>query len=472
MEVDLEGGQDAAWAMRFGLQQRDKIRVIDDFSIAGVNHTAGLQERLKIFGIDDIAALIAFSMDTFEGEVHPTLLGKTMDLKSAYKQFGICVEDRRRIRVATRKPTTSEIVLLMVNALPFGATGSVSGFLRISMFLWFLGVVGLRLAWTSFYDDYTMISREDCASNAAWSAECLFELLGILYAKEGKKATTFDRTFGSLGVIFDLSEIACGTISLVHTESRRNELVATIEEMLKEQSFTAKSVERLRGRLLWYENFVCGRQANVLVASLSKFINGVKHTQNMSDELGVTLKLLLDRVRAGKPIVVSRKLFSTWVCFTDGACENKASMGAVLIGPTGTAFGYFGGGFPDEIQSFYRESKHPIYEVELLPALVAVIVWKEVLQSCQVVFYIDNEAAKAGLIRGAGATPLANAIIGNFCIAEAELQLKAWFNRVPTHSNLSDGPSRQDFELVNALGRTRFEIPWSTVSGFISSRRG
>ena len=104
-----------------------------------------------------------------------------------------------------------------------------------------------------------MISREDCSSNAAWSAECLFELLGILYAKEGKKATSFDRTFGSLGVIFDLSEISSGTVSLVHTESRRSELVATIEEMLREQSFTAKGVERLRGRLLWYENFVCGR---------------------------------------------------------------------------------------------------------------------------------------------------------------------------------------------------------------------
>ena len=284
MELDLEGGKDAAWAMRFGLQQRDKIRVIDGFSIAGVNHTAGLQERLKIFGIDDIAALIAFSMDTFGGEVHPSLVGTTMDLKSAYKQFGICSEDRERRRVATRKPTTSEIVLLMVNALPFGATGSVSGFLRVSMFLWFLGVVGLRLAWTSFYDDYidyTMISREDCASNAAWSAECLFDLVGILYAKEGKKATTFDNVFGSLGVVFDLSEISHGTIFLVHTEGRRNELVATIEEMLRSRSFTAKCVERLRGRLLWYENFVCGRQANVLVASLSKFINGEAYSEHV-----------------------------------------------------------------------------------------------------------------------------------------------------------------------------------------------
>ena len=56
----------------------------------------------------------------------------------------------------------------MVNALPFGATGSVSAFLRISMFLWFVGVVGLKLAWTSFYDDYTLVSREDCAKNTAW----------------------------------------------------------------------------------------------------------------------------------------------------------------------------------------------------------------------------------------------------------------------------------------------------------------
>jgi len=69
-------------------------------------------------------------------------------------------------------------------------------------------------------------------------------------------------------------------------------------------------------------------------------------------------------------------------------------------------FAYFSGELPEELQAhFYRESKHPIYEVELLPTLVALIVCKAVFQSCQVVFYIDNEAANTGLIRGAGATP-------------------------------------------------------------------
>ena len=473
MEIDQHGGGGASWAMRFGLQQRDKVRVIDDFSIAGVNGTTGLQERLKIFGIDDIAALIAYSLDTCVGEVHPTLLGKTMDLKSAYKQFGICTTDRERIRVATRHPTTSELVLLMVNSLPFGATGSVSGFLRVSMFLWFLGMMGARLAWTCFYDDYTMVSRSDCVSNAEWAAACLFDLLGVVYAKEGKKATTFDRIFGSLGVVFDLSNIGSKTFSLCHTESRKSELAESLETLLNQKSFTAKDIERLRGRLLWFENFVCGRQANILVARLSKFITGTKNAQPLPSELKEVLVMLLERVQSSAPIEISKRLFATWVCFTDGACEEQASVGAVLINPMGKAVFAFGGFLPSELQAFfYRDSKHPIYEVELLPVLISTILWGDWFKQSQVVYYLDNEAAKAGFIKGAGATQLANVIVGSFCAQEAKLQLKTWFSRVATHSNLSDGPSRMDFGLVTALGCNKCEIPWLEISGFVLPRHG
>ena len=242
--------------MRFGLKQKEKVTVIDDFSIANVNQTAGLHERLKIFGIDDIAALLAYSLDAVGNGNHPQLLGKTIDLRSAYKQFGICSSDRARIRVATSEPATKRFILLMVNALPFGATGSVAAFLRISMFIWYIGVVGLKLPWTPFYDDYTLLSRFDCASNTNWSAECLFDLLGVIFAKEGKKATVFDRHFNSLGVIFDLNAICQGSVLVGHTESRKEELLSTIADLLLEKTVTAKSLERLRGRLLWFESFI------------------------------------------------------------------------------------------------------------------------------------------------------------------------------------------------------------------------
>ena len=72
MEIDPGDGADAAWAMRFGLQQKEKLRVIDDFSVAGVNQTTGFRENLKIFGVDDIAALLACSLDWKGDGVHRT----------------------------------------------------------------------------------------------------------------------------------------------------------------------------------------------------------------------------------------------------------------------------------------------------------------------------------------------------------------------------------------------------------------
>ena len=101
---------------------------------------------------------------------------------------------------------------------------------------------------------------------------------------------------------------------------------------------------------------------------------------------------------------------------------------------------------------FYGESNTPIYETELLPVLISVLVWGELIKGSQVVFYLDNESAKSGLIKGYGATKVANAIVGSFCQTEALLQLKTWFSRVPTHSNPSDGPSRMCFGLANSLG--------------------
>ena len=363
MEIDPGTGDNAAWAMRFGLQQRDKVRVIDDFSVAGVNQTTGLHERLKIFGIDDIAAMLAYSMDSCWQDRHPQMLGKTIDLKSAYKQFGICSDDRVRIRVATSSADTNNFVLLMVNALPFGATGSVAAFLRISMFIWYIGVVGLRLAWTSFYD--TLLSRADCAHNASWGAECFFDILGVIFARDGKKATVFDQVFSSLGVNFDLSEICNFSVLLGHTESRGLELIDTISEILRCGTFTAKGVERLRGRLLWFENFVCGRQANFLVARLGKYIRADKGDLPLSSELKVTLQKLVMRLESGRPVEITQRLFSTWLCFTDGACEQECSVGGVLVSPQGTAVMAFGSVLPSDFsQQFYRESRHPIYEVE------------------------------------------------------------------------------------------------------------
>ena len=157
--------------------------------------------------------------------------------------------------------------------------------------------------------------------------------------------------------------------------------------------------------------------------------------------------------------------------FTDGACESVSSVGGVLVNPHGFAVEMFGSPLPNSFEiEFHLESKHPIYEVELLPILIALEMWERKIDKCQLVCYLDNDAAKAGLIRGAGATQLADRIIQHICEIESQLQLKSWFSRVPSHSNISDGPSRLEFGLLDSLGCLKAEVPWKLIASKVLSR--
>ena len=111
-----------------------------------------------------------------------------------------------------------------------------------------MGVKGLRLCWTSFFDDYTRMSRRVNAGSAAASAECLFSLLGITFAMEGKKAVDWGTRVKTLGVILDLSpterdEFGRRFITIGDTESRVQELKGTIEKILKRGSVSTKDAE-------------------------------------------------------------------------------------------------------------------------------------------------------------------------------------------------------------------------------------
>lgn len=76
MEVDPGQREAAAWALRFGLQQKEKVRVIDDFSIVGINQTAGISEYIKIFGIDSIEVFRDYSLDVCGEKTYLSLFGK------------------------------------------------------------------------------------------------------------------------------------------------------------------------------------------------------------------------------------------------------------------------------------------------------------------------------------------------------------------------------------------------------------
>ena len=452
-------------AKRFGLVQKEKVRMIDDSSVCGINSAYGLTEKLRVQAVDELASFLALLLNHQLHCTLPQVVGRTYDLKSAYKQFGVDEFHHKHCRIGVRNPEGS-VSQFSVGALPFGATGSVASFLRIAASVSFIAMTGLDIVLTNFFDDFTVICSEHEATNVDFYLTGLFKILGLSYASEGDKAPPFGAVFGSLGMLFNLSAFQAGSFTLEHTSKRREELLQTIDMFLTADGLPPKELERLHGRLVWFGSFVFGRQMNISLRSLNKFASLRSRSVAVSGDLKDALQHIRDRLVNCRPARISKAINSTWIIFTDGAYEPGskcvASIGGVLISPQGSVVHYFGEMLNATlVADFEKDSEHPIYELEILPILIAVKLWSSLIANSQVVFYIDNEAARSAFIQGVGFTPIAKQLTVWYDNLEVDLNLITWFGRVASHSNIADGPSRLVFDdpLIQSATKCDFMFP-------------
>ena len=247
------------------------MRLIDDFSACGVNATVGLPEKLRVESVGQVVAIIPSMMRFRQTLSRLPWTGRTFDLKAAYKKFGVSLDESNRLKIAI-KSGQNDVSFYNVLALPFGATGSVVAFLRIAAALSFIGTRGLLICWSIFFDDFTAVAPEKVAGNTQLYIEFLFRLLGVDFAG-GDKAPPFAPLFKSLGLQFDLDGVGQGSFSLGHTAAGRSELLDHRCDMISVDGpgVSPKELERLHGRLVWFNSFVFGRTLKAAVSVVSKY---------------------------------------------------------------------------------------------------------------------------------------------------------------------------------------------------------
>ena len=455
-----------AVARRFGIKQSQKTRVIDDCSVCGLNLTVGTKEKFVLHSIDQLCSMVDHSFEMSPSD-HCPILGRTYDLKSAYKQFGLRPKDRDLLRIAVNKPGSAEPILVGLNALPFGAVESVAAFLRISFAVWWLGIHGLGIAWSAYFDDYSALTRPELEASTHWSITSLFELVGLLYAKEGPKAPPFGQIFRMLGLVVNLEKACDKQFSVSHTEERKAELKACLQEVLDKGELQNKEAERIRGRMLFFECFVYGRVANLDLKLFGDLCRLGRTSPILTDSEKLVVSRLCCRIEEGKPIPLGIQNLVTWIIFTDGACEGEnpvGSVGGVLVAPNGRLAHFFGDIAPATVMStLLASSGHPIHELEMIPVLVSFHLWGHLIAGCQVVHYIDNESVRLALLRGSGETSVAREVASRIMTCEFSINCRSWYARVASHSNIADAPSRMDFSQLETLGSTRFSVNWDLV---------
>ena len=97
-------------APRFGVDQGTKVRVIDNGKMAGINSTIGLPEKFRLHDVTFIAAFIVCALGDKRSK-GAQVSGKTLDLKSAYKQYATRPEDRELMRIAAKDMSVTSLAL-------------------------------------------------------------------------------------------------------------------------------------------------------------------------------------------------------------------------------------------------------------------------------------------------------------------------------------------------------------------------
>ena len=87
-------------------------------------------------------------------------------------------------------------------------------------------------------------------------------------------------------------------------------------------------------------------------------------------------------------------------------------------------------------------------QAEILLVLFARKLWADVVRDRTALYFIDNDAARYGLIRGQSAEPQSMTMLTKFWDLDAREPTIPWFARVPSFSNPADEPSRGAEALV------------------------
>ena len=448
--------QDSVISRRFGILQSSgdtaKVCLIDDFSASGVNSTVQVNSCTKLHTLDVAAALI---LKLLRDSGASGWVGKTIDLSAAYRQLGVAPESRWVSFVAVYDPSTKSPKVYSMKALPFGASRSVYSFLRVAHSLWWLGCTALKLPWTNFFDDFITLARTEEAASVEVVAGQFFKLLGwCVY--DGEKDLPFSTRFKALGIEIDLSDWSVGVARFANTNKRSVELVATIDAILRDQKLPHQAALALRGRMQFAHAQLWGRASKLCLNAVTAHAYSGDGPAIGPHLIGC-LEIFKRSPEESRPREISVWWDVPFFLFTDASFEPAnaswpCGIGGVLVGPDGKQIAAisFCLDMCDLESLGYPGRSRVIFEAELLALIVCFKVWKRQLHHRPCVMYIDNNATRDVSISGRARTSPASDLVAELLLSEDRNCTNTWFARVPSASNIADGPSRNDLTEIYA----------------------
>ena len=475
-EIDaLVGSSQWLATRRFPLEQKDKTRLIDDALASGLNSAYGTSNKLVLFDVDTLVSMVVQIAKAFQhtgkalitgaGEQLPLsvstawsrpfqVLGRTLDLQSAYKQVGPYMPEVWNRIIVVYDPHTDKPRYFVSSALMFGSTAAVYAFNRMSRSIWHILAHVLNLWATVYYDDFPMVEMAETAEVAALCIGEILDALGWRYAKTGNKAPPFCEQFDVLGVTVDLLQPHEGKILLKNKASRVRSIVESIDKLILAGKIEPGVASSIHGQL----NFAQGQYLGAPLKPSMKFLSSVASTgwnDSMKPLLAVAAIYTKAVMQYDAPRCISLSdVVRPLVVFTDGAWESSADSpagaGLVVVDPVTGVRASHEVIVPDCLVDHWKEmgKTQLIAELELLPVIIFFEHYKELCRNRRVLLFVDNNAIRDSVSKGSSKTLSVLVLLSELHRLWTELQCLCWVSRVPSLSNVSDLPSRKKAQLA------------------------
>ena len=469
-----------------------------------MNACATIDDKVSVAGIDAIASTTKLWADLIkEGNEHPEakcsvtfangatetfslhdsfrkrerrLKGKCIDLEAAYRQCPVKKAHSFCAIFGLKNPETGEAEFFEAAALPFGAAAAVHGFNRAAAALRAILHEVTGVPCSNYFDDFTIVGPDEVIDDLDEIVHEVLAAFGWATAVEKEDPKGPGEEFAALGVEFDLRQALANTDPKIVVRKQAEQDRRTLRDHrrhLAKQRMSPHEARELRGRLVVSNSQAFGKLGATAFFELTR----KAESPQGRDELGGSLKSALtwwkDHVARAKPRAIKvgpqrRPL----LLFTDGSCEPdreskwnvRAGFGAVLYDPEDDSLRAFGGYLGDKILGDITKrgaKKQVVGQAELYPGVLAKEVWGDAMRGRNVLHFVDNEAAKYGLIKGSSPTEDCAWLIQEYWSRECEAESHTWIERVPSASNCADPPSRCSWSILEQGGRpcNRVSLP-------------
>ena len=433
-------------AFRFGVQQGEKLRAVDDLKRSATNDATSVATPINLPSWDHIAQMCALYY--LKGYRRPLAMAKA-DHADAYKQLPVTTKDELAAVVTLKDLVDGNWYGFIPRTQLFGSTAAVLHYNCLSRVIASLACRILKIPCVGYYDDFGIILPV-CLVKDGLDIFTSFNKALFIILKD--KKSEFGTFLEFLGLIISFRNDGSPILaSLSLSPEKIRKLVEMIEALSSQNSVALAHLQKLAGRLCFTQTSIMGRFGRAALRPIYELISqgGGPITGSFRRCLQWWVKVL--------PAIMPRLIMGfrepeeeePFRIYSDATGEGN--LASICFPPSADpALPFLLKGSSSGELNALAASTNAIFIFELFAMVASVFQLRAHLTGKRVILFVDNEAACAALTTGTSRVRGALLLVYALYAIAAEHDIALWTERVPTDVNPADLPSRNK------------ELPFST----------